>query len=83
MKSLIIILLIMDASDKPILLSRWICNQFKKKRRSKRIHSLMGFTGDMCPFKHSGESYAHPLLHLENRHIVTARSTPFIMNREV
>jgi hypothetical protein len=30
----------------------------------KRIHSLLDFTGDMCPFGVDAE-YAHPLLHLE------------------
>ena len=29
----------------------------------KRIHSLLGFTGDMCPFDDE-EGYAHPLLHV-------------------
>jgi hypothetical protein len=29
----------------------------------KRIHSLLGFTGDMCRFD-VGDEYAHPLLHL-------------------
>ena len=29
----------------------------------KRIHSLLGFTGDICPFD-VGEDYAHPLLHV-------------------
>lgn len=29
----------------------------------RRIHSLLGFTGDMCRFD-LGEEYAHPLLHL-------------------
>ncbi len=30
----------------------------------KRIHSLLNFTGDICPFKRTG-AYAHPLLHVE------------------
>lgn len=30
----------------------------------RRIHSLLGFTGDMCRFD-VAEEYAHPLLHLE------------------
>ncbi len=30
----------------------------------KRIHSLLGFVGDMCRFE-AGEEYAHPLLHLK------------------
>lgn len=30
----------------------------------RRIHSLMGFQGDLCDFRKKGE-YAHPLLHLD------------------
>lgn len=30
----------------------------------RRIHSLLGFTGDACSFENQGD-YAHPLLHLE------------------
>jgi len=30
----------------------------------KRIHSLLGFNGEMCPFDRQA-TYAHPLLHLE------------------
>jgi hypothetical protein len=30
----------------------------------KRIHSLLNFTGDICPFKRPA-AYAHPLLHVE------------------
>jgi hypothetical protein len=29
----------------------------------KRIHSLLGFTGEMCPFPQTAD-YLHPLLHL-------------------
>lgn len=31
----------------------------------RRIHSLLGFTGDMCVFDNAGE-YIHPLLHLKS-----------------
>lgn len=30
----------------------------------KRIHSILGFTGDLCIFREKGD-YEHPLLHLE------------------
>ena len=29
----------------------------------KRIHSLLGYTGDFCRFEHVQTEYAHPLLH--------------------
>ncbi|WP_051328220.1 CRISPR-associated primase-polymerase type A1 [Desulfatirhabdium butyrativorans] len=29
----------------------------------KRIHSLLGYTGDFCRFEHVQAEYAHPLLH--------------------
>lgn len=31
----------------------------------RRIHSLMGFTGDHCPLETDSTGYLHPLLHLE------------------
>ena len=31
-----------------------------------RIHSLLGFTGDMCRFENP-KGYAHPLLHLDSK----------------
>jgi len=31
----------------------------------KRIHSLTGFSGDMCVFEEGDETYAHPLRHLK------------------
>ena len=31
----------------------------------KRIHSLLGFTGDMCALEESGEPYDHPLCHIK------------------
>jgi len=39
-----------------------------------RIHSLLGFSGDMCRFNTPG-AYAHPLLHLgENKFQMEAKS---------
>ncbi len=31
----------------------------------KRIHSLLGFTGEMCAFEEDGETYDHPLRHMK------------------
>ncbi|MBF0202436.1 MAG: DNA primase [Desulfamplus sp.] len=32
----------------------------------RRIHSLLGFTGDFCPMEHDTVGYLHPLIHLQS-----------------
>ena len=42
----------------------------------RRIHSLLGFTGDFCEFKEQTESYLHPLLHLAQWQEAAEKKTP-------
>lgn len=48
----------------------------------RKIHSLMGFTGDYCPIEHDGTGYLHPLSHLEAWREVAEKKSPKSMRIE-
>ncbi|MGD9732071.1 MAG: CRISPR-associated primase-polymerase type A1 [Desulfamplus sp.] len=48
----------------------------------KKIHSLLGFTGDYCPLEPDSIGYLHPLIHLEAWKDIAEKKSPKSMRIE-